>query len=191
MESEATLKVLVALSRWMLFPDRKNRNKDLCFRHISDDLGLTSASISVDSRLRSLMNRQKHISNKLLFGAIFAGLNLLCFLGALHGQKVVPHTRINYSHIPAHGSRRSGARAGLVASVDAVVEHAVVIHPSDSQAITALQGGSSLAHGVAAAPVAFTLPVPEESIELLARENVLALGSAPRAPGLGRAPPTA
>jgi hypothetical protein len=137
------------------------------------------------------MTRQKPISHKLLFGVIFAGLNLLCFLGAVHGHKVVHHTRINYSQIPAQGSRRSGAQTGFVASVDAVVEHAVVIHPSSSQAITALQGGLSVMPLVAVAPAKFKLPIPEGNTEPLAQENVLALGSAPRAPGLGRGPPVA
>lgn len=135
------------------------------------------------------MIRQKAISHKLLFGAIFAGLNLLCFLGAMHGHKVVHHTRINYSHIPAQGPRRSGAQTGFVASVDAVVEHAVVIHPSSSQTIT--QGSSLVAPQVAVASAKFSLPIPEGVTEPLAQENVLALGSAPRAPGLGRAPPVA
>lgn len=137
------------------------------------------------------MNRRKPISHKLLFGAIFAGLNLLCFLGAVHGHKVVHHTRINYSHIPAQGPRRSGAQTGFVASVDAVVEHAVVIHPSSSQAITALQGGWSVTPQVAVVPAKFKLPIPEGNTEPLAQENVLALGGAPRAPGLARAPPLA
>jgi hypothetical protein len=135
--------------------------------------------------------RHKPISHKLLFGAIFAGLNLLCFLGAMHGHKVVHHTRINYSHVPAQGSRRSGARSSVVASVDAAVEHAVVLHPSNSQAIRVGHAGPSAFSQPALAPIRFALPVPEENIQLLARENVLALGSAPRAPGLGRAPPTA
>lgn len=135
--------------------------------------------------------RHKPISHKFLFGVIFAGLNLLCFLGALHGQKVVHHTRINYFHIPAQGSRRSGARSGIVASVDAAVEHAVVIHPSTSQAVSGAHTGPSASSQSALAPVRFVMPVPEENIQLLARENVLALGSAPRAPGLGRAPPIA
>jgi hypothetical protein len=137
------------------------------------------------------MNRQKAISNKLLFGAIFAGLNLLCFLGVLHGHKAVHHTRINYSHVPAHGTRRSGTRTGLVASVDAAVEHAVVVHPSDNQSFRALRAGSSHAPQVAIAAAKLILHRPEEGMRLPARENVLALGSAPRAPGLGRAPPTA
>jgi len=135
--------------------------------------------------------RHKPISHKLLFGVIFAGLNLLCFMGVWHGQKVVDRTRINYSHVPAQGSRRSGARPGIIASVDAVVEHAVVLHPSDRQALSLTHTHFYAPSVVAVAPVRLVLPVPEGNVELLARENVLALGSAPRAPGLGRAPPTA
>ena len=139
------------------------------------------------------MNRQKAISNKLLFGAIIAGLNLLCFLGVMHGHRAIHHTRINYSHVPAHGTRRTGTRTGLVASVDAVVEHAVVVHPSSSQSFRALHGGTSRAPQImsAAAAAKLTLHRPEQGMRLPARENVLAFGSAPRAPGLGRAPPTA
>jgi len=135
--------------------------------------------------------RRRPISHKILFGVIFAGLNLLCIMGVLHGHKVVHHTRINYSHIPAQGSRRSGARTGTVASVDALVEHAVVIHPSNSQALSLAHVGASAPSHAAIAPARLVLPVPDGPVELLARENVLALGSAPRAPGLGRAPPTA
>jgi len=144
--------------------------------------------------IKIAMIRQKAISDRLLLGAIFAGLNLLCFLGIMHGRHVVHHTRVNYSHIPAHGPRRSGSRSdrsSMVATVDAVVEHAVVVAPAGSHVAKALPVGASVVPQVAIAPVKFTLPAPEESIELLARENVLALGSAPRAPGLGRAPPVA
>jgi hypothetical protein len=136
------------------------------------------------------MNRHKAISNKLLFGAIFTGLNLLCFLGVMHGHKTVHQTRINYSHVPAHGTRRSGTRTGLVASVDAVVGHAVVVHPSDSQSFRVLRAGSSSPQ-VAIVAAKLILHRPEEGVRLPARENVLALGNAPRAPGLGRAPPIA
>lgn len=133
--------------------------------------------------------RSKLISHKILFGVIFAGLNLLCFMGALHGHRVVHRTRINYSHVPAQGTRRS--RVGVTVSLDSVVEHVVVIHLSASQALSLAHAGSSVPPHVAIAPAQMVLPVPGGPVELLARENVLALGSAPRAPGLGRAPPTA
>jgi hypothetical protein len=140
------------------------------------------------------MVHRKPISNRLLLSAIFVGLNLLCFMGILHGQHVVKHTRVNYSHIPAHGPRRAGGRNGresVVATVDAVIEHSVVDHLPKA----ALSMGASSAPvpaGVQAAIVtaAYVLPTPEARTEPLAEENVLALGSAPRAPGLGRAPPS-
>jgi hypothetical protein len=140
------------------------------------------------------MTRQKPISNRLIFGAIFAGLNLLCFLGIMHGHRAVHHTRVNFSHIPAHGPRRSGSRCehtGLIASVDAAIEHAAVVHPSTAHAAKVLQPGSSVAPQVAVAAAGIALPALKDNVDLLARENVLALGSAPRAPGLGRAPPIA
>lgn len=110
-------------------------------------------------------------------------------MGALHGHRMVHRTRINYSHVPAMGTRRS--RIGVTASVDAVVEHVVVVHLSASQLISLSQAGLSSPPHAAIAPARLLLPFPDGPIALLAQENVLALGSAPRAPGLGRAPPTA
>lgn len=140
------------------------------------------------------MYRQRAISDRLLLGAIFVGLNLLCFLGITQGYRVVHHTKVNFSHVPAHGPRRSGSRCehtGMIASVDAVIEHAMVVHPTASHVPKVLHLGSSVAPQVAVAAAGPAMPAPEEKVELLARENVLALGSAPRAPGLGRAPPIA
>ena len=138
------------------------------------------------------MIRQKAISDRLLLSAIFVGLNLLCFLGIVHGRHVVRHTRVNYSHIPAHGPRRAGGRSGresVVAAIDAVIEHSVVDHtPKAALSMGAVAGSAAGAHA-AIVTAAFVLPVPEDRMEPLAQENVLALGSAPRAPGLGRAPP--
>src|SRR5580765_2521710 len=78
------------------------------------------------------MIRQKSISDRLLLSTIFVGLNLLCFMGIMHGRQVVHHTRVNYSHIPAHGPRRAGGRSGresgVVAAIDAVIDHSVVDH---------------------------------------------------------------
>lgn len=139
------------------------------------------------------MNRQKAISNRLLLGAIFVGLNLLCFLGVMHGHRMGHHTRVNYSHIPAHGSRRSGSRSdrtGLGVSVDTAVDHTTIAAFSNHH-VTRVSRSAFVAPQMAVVPAKFTLPVHEAIVELLARENVLALGSAPRAPGLGRAPPTA
>jgi hypothetical protein len=78
----------------------------------------------------------------------------------------------------------------VTSSIDAVFDHAVVdhiSHPALSTGTTA--GNSSLQFAIATAT--FVLAQPEEQTEPLASENVIALGSAPRAPGLGRAPPIA
>jgi hypothetical protein len=137
------------------------------------------------------MNRQKFISDRLLLSAIFVGLNLLCFLGIMHGRHVVHHTRVNYSHIPAHGPRRAGGRGreSMVAAIDAVIEHAVVDHIPKAALSMGAAVGQAAGAQVAMVTATFMLLTPEEAIEPLAQENVLALGSAPRAPGLGRAPP--
>jgi hypothetical protein len=137
------------------------------------------------------MFRHKPISNRLLLGVIFAGLNLLCFLGIAHGRHVVHYTKVNYSHVPAHGMGRSGSRSGraeLIAAVDAVIDHAVIDHAPQTRLVKAA-GPAVISPQAALVAVAFSLPQPEDRTELLARENVLALGSAPRAPGLGRGPP--
>ena len=128
-----------------------------------------------------------------MLSAIFVGLNLLCFMGIMHGRHVVQHTRVNYSHIPAHGPRRAGGRSGresVVAAVDAVIDHAVVDHMPKAALSMGKAAGPAASAQVAIATTTFVLPVPEDRTEPLAQENVLALGSAPRAPGLGRAPPT-
>ena len=140
------------------------------------------------------MIRQKAISDRLLLGAIFVGLNLLCFLGITHGRHVVQHTRVNYSHIPVHATRRAGTRSSrdsLVSSIDAIFDHSIVDHLPKSALSKGTPAGSSDIAPVAAVTAVFVLPQPEGRTELLARENVIALGSAPRAPGLGRAPPIA
>ncbi len=138
------------------------------------------------------MVRQKAISDRLLLSAIFVGLNLLCFLGIMHGRQLAQHTRLNYSHIPAHGPRRAGGRSGresVVAAVDAEIDHGVVDHLPKAALSMSKAVGPAAAAQTAIATATFVLPAPEERTELLAEENVLALGSAPRAPGLNRGPP--
>jgi hypothetical protein len=128
----------------------------------------------------------------LLPGAIFLGLNLLCFFGIMHGQRV--HTRVNYSHIPAHSPRRAGSSRSDSESAATVVvayfDHSIVDHAP--QATLSKMAAASGAHTQAVVAVAlFVLARPEERTEPFAQENIIALGSAPRAPGLGRAPPIA
>lgn len=145
------------------------------------------------------MTRRKANSNRLLDrlllpGAIFLGLNFLCFLGIMHGQRVIRHTRVNYSHIPAHSPRRSGSSRSdsesVATAVMAYFDHSIVDHAPK----VALSQRTTAAGSHAQAAIAATLFVfvrPEERTEPIAEENVIALGSAPRAPGLGRAPPIA
>jgi hypothetical protein len=137
------------------------------------------------------MNRQKTISYRLLLAGIVLGLNALCFLGISHGRHVARHTGVDYSHIPAHASGRSsrGGRSGLIATVDWHLDHSVVDHIPQARLVKgAISGPATVAPAIR--PAALVLPKPDDSVELLlVRENVVALGSAPRAPDRGRAPP--
>jgi hypothetical protein len=138
------------------------------------------------------MNRQKAISDRLLLGAIFLGLNVLCFLGITHGRHVINHTRVNYSHVSSSSLRRSGSSRsdsdGVATVVVAHLDHSFVDHSSKVTLSKGNPTGSVHALG-AVLPQAFVFARPDERTEPLAEESVVALGSAPRAPGLGRAPP--
>lgn len=139
------------------------------------------------------MIRQKAISDRLLLGAIFFGLNLLCFLGIMHGHQVTRHTRVNYSHIPTHSSRRAGSSRSdhetAANVVDAYLDHGSIDHAHKVTLSKAPLGDLHLQTAMVSST--FVLARPEERTEPLAEQNVIALGSAPRAPGLGRAPPIA
>ena len=150
---------------------------------------LTSGEASVDSRIQLAMTWNKSISNRVLLGAIFFGLNLLCFMGIAHGRHAERHTRVNYSYVPAHGTGRVGSRSGWVGHV--VTYDSLIDVASQASLVHGVTAGPSAAPQAALVTVAAALPRPTAIVELLARENVMALGSAPRAPGLGRAPPVA
>jgi hypothetical protein len=133
------------------------------------------------------MIRQKSLSNRLLLGAIFFGLNLLCFMCIAHGRGVEHHTRVNYSHVPPHRTARVRSRdgwSGLVIVYDSLIDHASKIPNADGMA-----AGAAATPYAALVSVGVTLLRPTMATEPLARESVLVLGSAPRAPGLGRGPP--
>lgn len=137
------------------------------------------------------MIRQKTISDRLLLGALVFGLNVLCFLGIAHGHRVTRHTRVNYSHVHVHSSRRAGARGdyhSVAATVEAYLDHAVVDH-LPHVTLSKITPVSKVPVLPAALPERVLLSRPSERTEPLAAENVIAVGSAPRAPGLGRAPP--
>ena len=133
------------------------------------------------------MTRQKSISNWLLSGSIFFGLNLLCFICIAHGRGVEHHTRVNYSHVPAHRTGRVRSRdgwSGTVIVYDSLIDHASRIPNADGMA-----AGSAGTPYAALVAVAVTLLRPTMATEPLACKNELARGSAPRTPGLGRGPP--
>lgn len=154
---------------------------------------LTSEWASVNCKVLLAMNWPKVISRRLLLAAIFVGLNALCFLGVAHGHHVMRHTRVNYSHIPAHAGRGSReGRSGLIAAVDSHADEVVATQAVSARLVMHLPAASSTPAPAVIPSPSKMLPRPEQQTELLiARENVLALGSAPRAPGLGRAPPVA
>jgi hypothetical protein len=133
------------------------------------------------------MTRQKSISNWLLSGALFFGLNLLCFICIAHGRGVEHHTRVNYSHVPAHRTGRVRSRDGWPGTVivyDSLIDHAPQIPNADG-----IAAGAAATPYAALVAVGVTLLRPTMVTEPLARESVPVLGSAPRASGLGRGPP--
>ena len=143
---------------------------------------------------RRKANSKRLLDGLLLPGAIFLGLNLLCFLGIMHGQRVVEHTRVNYSHIPAHSPRRAGSSRSdsesVATAVLAYFDHSIVDHAP--QVTLSHSASAAGVHVQAAVTTAlFVLARSEQRTEPLSEENIIALGSAPRAPGLGRAPPIA
>lgn len=139
------------------------------------------------------MTRHRLISQRLLLAGIFIGLNVLCLMGAIHGRHVTRHTRVNYSHIPARGTTRAGSRgdSGHGGAVDVVAAHDVTAHFSAVPTSERVVAGSSAKVPTTAAviPASVLVRLNDQAELLRSRENVLALGSAPRAPGLGRAPP--
>jgi hypothetical protein len=139
------------------------------------------------------MHLRRPISRQILLVLLFVGLNVLCVLGVKHGHHVTRHTRVNYSHIPSRTSR-TGSRndaSHFAAAIDVVADHIAIEHSLKSSAAKLVVAPPANPTGAMAAHSA-TLPLPDDRSEpLLTQVNVLALGSAPRAPDLGRAPPTA
>ena len=139
------------------------------------------------------MVRGKAISNRLLLGAIVFGLNILCFLGISHGYRGAHHTRVNL-HVPHHSSRKAGSSRSdsdsVAMMVEAYFDHSIVDHTPQASLSTAKVHADmhDIPTALLSTPLVFGL---EDRTEPLAEENVMAVGSAPRAPGLGRAPPLA
>ena len=162
---------------------------------LSADKTIAALALDICPHFSRLTNKlamasQKSISNRVLLGAIFFGLNLLCFMGIVHGRHAERHARVNYSQIPAHRAGRAGSR-GKAADGHTVTGDSVIDGASQASSTRGAVAGPVVMPQAALVTVAVSLPRPTTTVELLARENVMALGSAPRAPGLGRAPPVA
>jgi hypothetical protein len=136
------------------------------------------------------MLSKRPITRRLLFPAIFFGLNLLCFMGGAHRRHIQHHTRGSCQR-GSQGAGRVGSRnewSGSVITYDWLIDH---IHapPVHAPPIHAAREGPSSTSHTALILVAAVMLHPTMKVELLAQVNVLALGSAPRAPGLARGPP--
>ena len=129
--------------------------------------------------------------------AVLSGLNALCLMGAAQTHGSARRAAVARADLPAEilRSRSSSSTDELLfaAGPDPFVfstellRSRLVLHVSPPRIMHALPRVS--APGSLFQAVCATTPEFDET--LLARENVLALGVAPRAPGLGRAPPAA
>lgn len=132
------------------------------------------------------MSLRRHFGRSLMLLALALGLNVLFYFGYTHGHHAVHSSRVNYPHIPPHGSHRPVSRNSRASHGQGSLDAAH--HDSgDTQITPKLKPIDFPAYLAAASPA---LPLPEAIAEPLAEVNVLALGTAPRAPSLGRAPPT-
>lgn len=119
------------------------------------------------------MDRRNSARFRLSFAAVFFGLAALCMSGGARASEVERCVVVRHAD-PVAFSVNPLAAAHLR-------------HMSHERAVRALPRASSPTSLFKAACL-----VPPDSAEtLLVRENVLALGGAPRAPGPSRAPPTA
>jgi hypothetical protein len=131
--------------------------------------------------------------------AVLSGLNALCLMGAAQTHGSARRAAVARADLPAAilRSRSSSSSSTdellFAAGPDPFVfsteplpsGHVLQVSPPRiMHALPRVSAPASLFQTVCAA-------TPEFDETLLARENVLALGGAPRAPGLGRAPPAA
>jgi hypothetical protein len=137
------------------------------------------------------MVRRSAPSFRLGLVAVLFGLNALCMMSAAQDREIVRHTGVDFAEAPpsirvsALSREKSLQHGPLFFDADLTfghlqhVSHGAVLHAFRR----ALASPSLLS---AAGKVA-----PSFAESRLARENVLALGGAPRAPGPSRAPPAA
>lgn len=139
------------------------------------------------------MRIRTHAGRSILLAALVLGLNVLCLIGWSHGHHVQRHSRVNYSHIPPHGSHRPTVRGNRSSSGNSATDVHAADHASShvapkSRPIETLP----LMHAAVAMAAAVQSFEPQlTSITYLRNADVLARGSAPRGPSAPRAPPIA
>ena len=137
------------------------------------------------------MVRRSTSSFRLVLVAVLFGLNALCMMSPAHGREIVRRAGVGFAEAP-HSIRASlllrekSLQHGPL-FFDANLTFGNLQHVSHGAMLHAFRRGPALTFLLSAA----CKVAPNFAESRLARENVLALGGAPRAPGPSRAPPTA
>jgi hypothetical protein len=136
------------------------------------------------------MVRRSASSFRLVLVAVLFGLNALCMMSAAHGREIVRRAGVGFAAPPSIRvsalSREKSLQRGPL-FFDAHLTFGQLQHVSHGAVLHALRRGPASASLLSAA----CKVAPNFAESRLARENVLALGGAPRAPGPSRAPPAA
>jgi hypothetical protein len=137
------------------------------------------------------MVRRSPSSFRLVLVAVLFGLNALCMMSASEGREIVRRAGVGVAEAPPSirasplSREKSLQRGRLFFDADLTFSH--LQHVSHGAVLHAFRRGPASASLLSA-----TCEVaPNFAESRLARENVLALGGAPRAPGPSRAPPAA
>ena len=142
-------------------------------------------------KLQEPMYRRSASSFRLVLVAVLFGLSALCMMSAAHGREIVRHAGVGFAQAPPSicvsplSWEKSLQHVPL--SFDTNLTFGNLQHVSHGAVLHALRRGPASASLLNAACGA----APNFAESRLARENVLALGGAPRAPGPSRAPPAA
>jgi hypothetical protein len=137
------------------------------------------------------MVRRSASSFRLVLVAVLFGLNALCMMSAAHGHEIVRCAGVGFAEAPPFIrvtplSQEKSLQHGPL-SFDADLTFGHLQHVSHGAVLHAFRRGPASASLLSA-----TCEVaPNFAESRLARENVLALGGVPRAPGPSRAPPAA
>jgi hypothetical protein len=135
------------------------------------------------------MVRRSAPSFRLVLVAVLFGLNALCMMSAAHGRETVRRAEVGFAEAPpsirvSASSREKSLQHGPL-FFDANLTFGNLQHVSHATVLHAFRRGPASASLLSAA----CKVAPNFAERRVARENVLALGGAPRAPGPSRAPP--